>query len=128
MKYKTIELDKKGRMKICERCQNEDTLDYGNYCVVCGASLLNMCLGGWVENGDESLRRGSCEESREHPLPGNARFCPYCGQDTSFQKDEILLPWKKDRQEQENVLAFNSLFKNEREDGIALDDSEDPPF
>lgn len=77
MVYQGVELDYDGKVLKCPTCGNERHLKNGDYCIICGAVLVNRCT---YCNHDETL-------------PGNARFCPYCGRETTFLQKNILLPW-----------------------------------
>lgn len=96
--YSKIELDSQGRAIKCGRCRNEAPFEEGDYCIICGASLKNKCLGYLEDNGPNlpPERTGPCVKSQENGLPGNARYCPYCGAETSFLMDDILTPGKKE--------------------------------
>ena len=70
MQYPGIDLDAYGRTKVCPVCGSDELLA-GQYCHICGTLVVNACTG-------------NCERSRKTALPGNARYCPYCGSQTTF--------------------------------------------
>ena len=74
-------LDRDGRATICPRCENQE-IEEGDYCKICGAYLINKCTN--EDNGYESCGRIA---------DGNARFCIYCGCDTTFYRNGLLKPW-----------------------------------
>lgn len=89
MIYKGIEVDETAKAIKCPICGNEE-LNYGDYCKICGSYIINKC-----EHMDDYGVTESCKESIAHPLPGNARFCPYCGSATSFFNLGYLDSWDK---------------------------------
>lgn len=80
MQYPGLELDVYGRAKTCPVCGCDEPLA-GPYCHICGALIVNRCTGG-------------CERAKKTPLPGNARYCPYCGSPTTFLRDGLLEQWR----------------------------------
>ena len=57
--------------------------------MICGKPIVNRCtyaLSEEVSNGYEP-----CQHTE--PLPGNARYCPYCGNRTTFFADKVLSEW-----------------------------------
>lgn len=91
------ELDEKGRALICPRCGNEQMAGNGRYCRICSSNLVNRC----INDGDSY---DSCGKI----APGNARYCEYCGCETTFFKDELLKPWKEAKEE---ILSRQSQAK-----------------
>lgn len=81
MIYKGLDIYENGKLKICPRCNNEETAIKGNSCQICGLHLTNYCSA----NG--------CENSYGTPLPSNARYCPVCGATTTFYDSGILKAW-----------------------------------
>lgn len=91
MVYQGVEVDHKGRAKLCPCCSNEE-LDYdGNYCNVCSAYLINTCADkcGYDDFGNEYLERQSCDAT----LSGNARYCHKCGNPSTYLQNKILQEW-----------------------------------
>lgn len=91
MKYTRIEMDQQGKAVKCPICCNEEILEEGDYCQICGSPLINRCV---YETSFQGIPI-SCRPEAEH-LPGNARFCPYCGCGTTFGVKGILKPWEKE--------------------------------
>lgn len=85
------ELDENGRAIKCPRCDNEE-VKYGDYCIICGAYLVNKCPDKTdIDfNGNEYVVEQGCG-----PVPGNARYCPICGNKTTFFLEKLLLPWEE---------------------------------
>ncbi len=91
-KYLGIEIDYKGRAKVCPLCKNEE-LDYeGNYCNICSAYLVNECaniLGYDDFSNEDYVEKASCGTI----LAGNARYCHKCGNPSRFMNDGHLTAW-----------------------------------
>ena len=79
MIYKRLETYDNGKLKECPICQNEETNIEGDFCQICGTSLVNHCSNEDCLNSD--------------PLPSNARYCPLCGTRSTFYRANILLDW-----------------------------------
>lgn len=79
MIYKRLETYDNGKLKECPICQNEETNIEGDFCQICGTSLVNHCSNEDCSNYD--------------PLPSNARYCPLCGARSTFYRANILLDW-----------------------------------
>ncbi|MBU5230018.1 ImmA/IrrE family metallo-endopeptidase [Intestinimonas butyriciproducens] len=87
--YPGVELNKSGQAKQCVQCKNEEHLEKSTYCMICGKTIVNQCTYAIANN--VPCEYNPC--SHDEPLPGNARFCPYCGSETTFLKDGVLRPW-----------------------------------
>lgn len=79
MKYPLLPTHENGKLQECIICHNEETDITGNYCQICGNHIVNLC-----ENGN-------CPNSEI--LPSNARYCPVCGQPSSFYNSDFLKAW-----------------------------------
>lgn len=82
MVYEGIPLSNTGVAIRCPACDNEQTA-FGTFCIICGKSLVNMC------SGEPYQRTSDCE----YPLPGNARYCPHCGSETTFFRNRFIKSW-----------------------------------
>lgn len=82
MKYEGIELNEYNRPLRCPVCDNEEIQDDANYCMICGRVLVNQC------------QERDCPKS-DIPLPGNARYCPYCGSKTTYYEGGYLEDFNK---------------------------------
>lgn len=82
--YPGIKLDETGRCEECPRCKNDEHLKGANFCMICGQSAVNQCA-------DAISYAGHCPHN--DPLPGNARYCPYCGAKTTFFLNGSLTSW-----------------------------------
>ena len=87
MTYSRIDLDDKDRAIECPVCHNTEIAEDGNYCLICGNSLANLC------SDSEEPYGSSCNNT--DPLPGNARYCPYCGAESTFLRRGILSKWNE---------------------------------
>lgn len=90
MIYEGVELDKNSKAVICPVCQNEEPQD-GEYCSICGKHLVNRCT-----NVDGPWRSSNDGPTCGVLLLGNARYCTYCGTESTFLNNEILKPWDWD--------------------------------
>ena len=73
MKYPGVELNESLRPYECPNCKNEEIENDSEYCAICGSYILNTCTNQPI----------NCEYALS-PLPGNARYCPYCGSETTY--------------------------------------------
>ncbi|CUB53149.1 hypothetical protein BN2127_JRS10_02165 [Bacillus subtilis] len=90
----SIEIDTESRVLICPKCANIDISH--NYCCVCGVYIINRCSGynasediTKTELRDQHNADSNCNEI----LPGYARFCPKCGSQSTFYRNELLTHW-----------------------------------
>lgn len=102
MKYDGIDVNKDGRAIECPNCKNEEHFDNAEHCIICGQYLVNYCT--------ESI---NCSHEKK-PLPGNARYCPYCGAKTTFFQNGYLESWD----EKDSDESFNEPFVSISEDDI----------
>lgn len=87
--YPHIELNENGRVKECPLCKNEEHLKGALFCMICSKPAVNQCTFA-IEKDYEGYRP-QCEHTE--PLPGNARYCPYCGNETTFLQSGLLQKW-----------------------------------
>lgn len=78
MIYDSIELNERNKTKICPVCKNENTDIEGNFCQICGTQILNECT------------RYNCNST----LSGDARYCSFCGYESTFSIDKLLKDWQ----------------------------------
>lgn len=92
VRYSGIELDAQDRAVECPVCHNTAVPEAGNFCIICGNQIVNLCS----EAPDPFA--SSCGNTE--PLPGHARYCPFCGNKSTFFKRGLLTEW--------SVPAFDS--------------------
>lgn len=107
MKYNQIETDVEGKILSCLTCQNENFVDKAEYCHICGSPLINYCSLAHGYGYDDA----SC--SHQEPLPGNARYCPYCGSETTFNRKNILVHWNTERESILDDEEIQNMIENE---------------
>ena len=114
MKYSGIQLNPTTmRAVLCPNCKNEDIDKTHNFCMVCGCNIINQCT-----NFD-------CEF--EGALPGNARYCPYCGSHSSFYNSGVLQDWNISNVKKETPAeSFSDLLDEDRV--IYIDNPDQVPF
>ena len=110
MKYRKYEVyEKTNKVKICPKCNNEETDIEGDFCQICGKPLINRCDDRrWNDNSYDEKPCGK-------QVPSNARYCPYCGSRTTFLNDEVLEEWtveKREKDERDALEARASQFLN----------------
>lgn len=86
MVYKGIELDNNKRVKICPLCNNEELSAEDTFCKICGTALYNECIQYSDLPFSDVCHKG-------WPLDGNARYCPFCGQPSTFFQNGFLQNW-----------------------------------
>lgn len=97
MIYKeTIQLDLSGKAIKCPVCDNEQIISDAEFCHICGTYLINKC-----DNRHVTYDQNFCGKI----LPPNARYCPYCGNESTFFNDKVLKSWKEE--EEDESLPFN---------------------
>lgn len=88
VKYVGVKMDDALKALICPACENEQIISDGDYCKICGTKLVNECSETYSGESDSYI--APCEKGKR--LDGNARFCPYCGNPSSFLQNGILRP------------------------------------
>lgn len=78
-----------GQLKACATCNNEDIDDDADFCKICGSPVFNKCI----------------DPNCSQPAEGNARYCKFCGQETSFHKYGLLKSWESESLS--NDLAYD---------------------
>ncbi len=79
MKYPLLPTHENGKLKECTRCKNEETAGNGEFCKICGLLIANRC--------------SNYDCSNNEVLPSNARYCPICGETSTFYNSKILNGW-----------------------------------
>jgi predicted RNA-binding Zn-ribbon protein involved in translation (DUF1610 family) len=104
MIYSGLEVDESGKAMECPECGNTEISD-GDYCKICGTMIVNRCGQVAYDPYGQNPKPIPCEASIQHSLPGNARFCPYCGNETSFLKNGLLKKWDAKQDESESYIV-----------------------
>lgn len=121
--YSQINLNEDKRPIQCPKCENEN-INTGEYCQVCGIYLINKCTGF---NNQESFRRdehvswhsygGGCGAT----LEGHARFCSTCGSTSTYNEDSLLETWENEKNPKKEKSEFTR-------DPFAAPWDNNPPF
>lgn len=90
MIYKAIMLNENGKALVCPHCENEE-LTPGNYCKICGSDIINRCAD-MQDPEVEGLSIKGCKSM----LQGNARYCPKCGNESTFFQKGWLKDWRSE--------------------------------
>lgn len=111
MIYEEIILDNNSKAQVCPICDNEQVMPEGDYCHICGVYLVNKCLGKLIDydQDNEPIFAGACDTL----LPGNARYCPYCGGRSSYFHYRILLEWNYSEEEDKKEGTTTIMFPEE---------------
>ena len=123
MYYPGIKVDENSKAVKCPHCDNEEILEKGEYCIICGTMLVNKCLrraeseNGYIEYYD------GCGKL----LPGNARYCPYCGGESSFFVNGLLSSWEA-YQKQDAQESFGSKTTTKAAPQLTVEEIEEIPF
>lgn len=115
MKYKCdYNLDANGRITKCPICHNEEIID-GEYCKICGTYLINKCTN-FIED-EWGYQINGCGKLAE----SNARYCIYCGNETTFYKNHLLCDYKNYDIDQENLnLLWNDTLNEIKSTGKVI--------
>lgn len=80
------EMDENMRITKCPRCSNEVFDEDADYCQICGLPLYNYCLGEPIYDDYGNID----DRGPRHKNKGNARFCKYCGCETTYLDEGVL--------------------------------------
>lgn len=111
--YPSMATNEAGQVVECPNCENVEHLKEASFCMICGKPIINQCTFAICEDAPY----GTMQCNHTEPLPGNARYCPYCGSETTFLREGLLLKWQQEPQELSS-LAFSEL----------TDDDDELPF
>lgn len=90
MEYPLLETYQNGKLAECPVCKNEETDIEGDFCQICGTNLVNKCS----------------DNCHSEPLPSNARYCPICGEKSTFYTLGILSDWNKKPKQNTGFIDF----------------------
>ena len=97
MIYSRIDMDENNKPKECPICGNEQYVKDGDYCQICGTSIYNNCVGAI----DDQFGNTTCLDGLH--LSGEARFCPYCGCETTYLRYKILKPYTEEKNKHQDT-------------------------
>lgn len=89
MAWLGVALNENMRVKVCPVCKNEEHVSDAEFCMICGKPVINQCT--FALQVDVPIEYHQC--THLEPLPGNARYCPYCGSESTFLENGLLSPW-----------------------------------
>lgn len=95
MIYEGVNVDNKSRAIVCPKCENEELNYEANLCKICNVELVNKCANTFEYNNfseEEYIEKESCETL----LPGNARYCYKCGNESTYYQNNFLRAWNQD--------------------------------
>lgn len=112
MLYKGIRLNSKCKAVICPHCDNEEVTP-GDYCMICGSNIINKCSDTY------DAKKKTTSRSCGTLLTGNARFCPQCGNESSFYQQGWLKDWRSENTKRaiENIntaVDFSEIHKEKQ--------------
>lgn len=117
MIYPKLDAYENGKLKVCINCNNEETDIEGDFCQICGNCLINRC------------KNEECSKNKS--LPTNARYCPICGDRSTFFANGLLKEWNH-TEKIEGFIDIPDSFDNDIDDTkpFNVDDGidEDLPF
>lgn len=91
MVWPGVMLNENMRVKVCPICENEEHLSDAEFCMICGKPIINQCSFAAMDPAYIDNYTQQC--SHREALPGNARYCPYCGEKTTFLLNGSLTSW-----------------------------------
>ena len=91
MVYKAIKTTENGKALACPHCDNEE-LTHGDFCIICGSNIINRCSDTTSGSGEDISIKKSCGNI----LPGNARYCNKCGNESAFFQKGWLPDWRSE--------------------------------
>lgn len=99
MKYQKYPINTEtGRPYCCPRCENEE-VEYGVYCKICGIEVVNKCANRDYHNGEIVWECGQ-------PADGDARYCTSCGHTTTYYEDGLLTHWESEKEDKKVKQLF----------------------
>ncbi|MFG5564220.1 ImmA/IrrE family metallo-endopeptidase [Enterococcus faecalis] len=115
MIYSKIETDSKGHPKKCPKCKAENIKQEHTFCPYCSTIIHNSCLGDKENRFREVDTFGNYEEvplikqiqrGCSGYLDGGYRYCPDCGNETSYNRQGLLKNWEEELNKKKD--PFNS--------------------
>ncbi len=102
MKYPVkIKVNEKSKALRCPICDNEEISPEGAYCFICGCELINRCTNfDDYGNGCGAL------------AAANARYCIYCGAETTFFQNKLLIPWDEEKKSLNKGISLDTIMND----------------
>lgn len=107
MIYNGIDVNEDCKALVCPKCENEQIIEDGDYCQICGTYLINRCSNIHGYNTIDGF-----VEACGNLTDGNARYCHYCGEKTTFYNNNFLKNWEKEKADFELNETLDSLSSN----------------
>ena len=108
-----VNTDDKMRALECPNCRNTQIDDNDKYCIICGTSLYNNCLGKDFYNEYGTFIR----TGESHTNPSNARFCAICGARTIYSEKGFLVPFTDYVETAEPIIFYSQAETEDDSDG-----------
>jgi|GEM_PF-943198 len=113
MRYGAIKVNENGKALVCPHCENEDVTS-GDFCTICGDNIVNRCA-----DTPDAVIPAITIKGCKTVLPGNARYCYKCGNESAFFQKGWLKDWKSEniRKAIRNVnvtIDLEPVFNNEK--------------
>ncbi|EJC6460102.1 ImmA/IrrE family metallo-endopeptidase [Listeria monocytogenes] len=114
MIYSKIKTNEEGTPYYCPRCGAQELDNNFKYCPYCSIYIHNVCLGnnenyynGWQDDSTERSIQQQFEDNNcsKKYLDGGFRYCPECGEKTSYNRQGLLEEWNIERQQQLQKLG-----------------------
>ena len=86
-----VKTDENLRVLECLNCHNTQIAEWDKYCIICGTSLYNLCVGEPILDNFGNYDG----PGEQHINPSNARFCAICGAKTIFFDKGLLKSFDK---------------------------------
>ncbi len=93
--YFGFEVDQNSKALKCPKCENEELLYDGSHCIQCGVYLINRC--SHIDHDFDGNKFYVCGTK----LPGNARYCFKCGEESTFFTQKLLDSWETEKKRRE---------------------------
>lgn len=111
MQYSKIETNETGTPLTCPYCDAEGINDNFTFCPWCAALIHNVCLGTedqryYFNNDIQQTAEFTLLEQSKHGcglnLDGGYRYCPDCGSETSYYRQNFLDDWTTEKERVED--------------------------
>ncbi|MFB5250892.1 hypothetical protein ACE38F_10910 [Bacillus mycoides] len=109
------ELDEYSRAIKCPKCENTSLNYEGDYCKICATYLVNKCSHLHINDHDYYKHENVIfryDNACNTLLDSDARFCVKCGNESTYYRQNLLLPWEESKHniEIKNLDNHNNPF------------------